>query len=174
MKVEDLVKLNLDDLETELDKGSFSKTFLDSLLEAEKAGENRKGAIKLIEDAIELADDEPAEAEALQKLAETAQQEIKGGEGKTPDQVLESLRSDREQTPEPEPESEQSLATSGETYAVAQGLSIGFKAGIKSDGDIVDPTWPEFKANPKLLDSLLEKGFVVKQEPEAKQEPESE
>jgi hypothetical protein len=143
MKVEDLVKLNLDDLEKELEKGSFPKTFLDSLLEAEKAGKDRSGAIELISDAIELADDEPEQAEALQELSETAQKEIKGGEGKTPEQVLKSLQSDRE------------------AYAVAQGLSVGFKAGIKSGGDIIDLNWPEFKSNPKLLDSLLDKGLVI-------------
>ena len=117
MKVEDLVKLNLDDLEQELDNGSFSKSFLSSLLEAEKASKDRSGAIELIEDAIEIA-------------------------------------------PEPEPEAE-SQATSGKAYAVGE-VSIGFKAGIKSKGDIVDLNWPEFKANPKLLRSLLDKGLVIK------------
>ena len=142
MKVEDLVELNLDELEQELDTGSYSKSFLESAMEAEKAGENRKGAIKLFEDAIELAEVE--REEALQELAETAQQEIKDGKGKTPEQVIKSLQSDRE------------------IYAVAKGKSIGFKAGIKSDGDFIDLDWPELKANPKLLDSLLERGLAVK------------
>lgn len=52
MKVKDLVKLNLDGLESELEKGSFSKSFLDSLLEAEKKGKDRAGAVELIESAI--------------------------------------------------------------------------------------------------------------------------
>ena len=123
MKVEDLVKLNLDELEQELDSGSYSKSFLESAMAAEKADENRKGAIKLIEDAIELAEVEPAP-------------EVIGAE--------------------------QSLATSGEIYVVAGGLAIGFKAGIKSDGDIVDPNWPEFKANPELMSDLIRNGLVVK------------
>jgi len=141
MKVEDLVKLNLDDLETELDKGSFSKTFLDSLLEAEKEGKDRSGAIELINDAIELADDEP-------DLESTPQDTV--------DQIKEIRGEDFGVIDE-----QQSLATSGETYAVAQGQAIGFKAGIKSNGDIIDLNWPEFKANPKLLDSMLEKGLVI-------------
>lgn len=59
MKTQDLVKLNLDELETELEKGSFSKSFLDSLLKAEKADKSpRKGAIELIEGAIAALDDE--------------------------------------------------------------------------------------------------------------------
>lgn len=48
-------------------------------------------------------------------------------------------------------------------YAVAKGQSIGFRAGIKTAGDMVDVTWPEFKSNEKLLASMLERGLVVKQ-----------
>lgn len=48
-------------------------------------------------------------------------------------------------------------------YAVAEGQSIGFRAGIKTAGDVVDVTWPEFKSNDKLLASMLERGLVVKQ-----------
>lgn len=116
MKVEDLVKLNLDDLETELDKGSFSEVFLGSLLEAEKAGKDRSGAIELIEGVIAALDDEqdlPAKA------------------------VIDGC------------------------YLVAKGQSIGFRAGIKTEGDVVDLEWPEFKANDKLLASMLERGLVV-------------
>lgn len=58
MKTQDLVKLNLDELETELAKGSFSKSFLDSLLKAEKADKSpRKGAVELIEGAIATLND---------------------------------------------------------------------------------------------------------------------
>lgn len=117
MKTQDLVKLNLDELETELAKGSFSKSFLDSLLKAEKSGKDRSGAVELIEGAIAALDDE-------QDLPQVA---LEGG------------------------------------YAVAQGQSIGFRAGIKTGGDVVDVEWPEFKANKALLDSMLERGLVVKQ-----------
>ncbi|AUR96462.1 hypothetical protein NVP1225O_10 [Vibrio phage 1.225.O._10N.261.48.B7] len=118
MKTQDLVKLNLDELETELSKGSFSKSFLDSLLKAEKSDKSpRKGAIELIEGAIAALDDE----QDLPKVS------TEGG------------------------------------YAVAKGQSIGFRAGIKTGGDVVDVTWPEFKANKTLLDSMLERGLVVKQ-----------
>ncbi|AUR89510.1 hypothetical protein NVP1124O_09 [Vibrio phage 1.124.O._10N.286.49.B1] len=115
MKAQDLVKLNLDELETELAKGSFSKSFLDSLLKAEKSDKSpRKGAIELIEGAISALDDK---------------QDVPVAKG----------------------------------YAVAKGQSIGFRAGIKTGGDVVDVTWPEFKANKTLLDSMLERGLVVKQ-----------
>ena len=117
MKTQDLVKLNLDELETELAKGSFSKSFLDSLLKAEKSGKDRSGAIELIEGAIAALDDE----QDLPKVT------LEGG------------------------------------YAVAEGQSIGFRAGIKTGGDAVDVEWPEFKANKTLLDSMLERGLVVKQ-----------
>lgn len=118
MKAQDLVKLNLDELETELSKGSFSKSFLDSLLKAEKSDKSpRKGAIELIEGAIAALDDK----QDLPKVT------LEGG------------------------------------YAVAEGQSIGFRAGIKTGGDIVDVEWPEFKANKTLLDSMLERGLVVKQ-----------
>ena len=118
MKAQDLVKLNLDELETELAKGSFSKSFLDSLLKAEKSDKSpRKGAVELIEGAIAALDDE-------QDLPE--------------------------------------VAANGR-YAVAKGQSIGFRAGIKTGGDVVDVTWPEFEANKTLLDSMLERGLVVKQ-----------
>jgi hypothetical protein len=117
MKVQDLVKLNLDELETELAKGSFSKSFLDSLLKAEKSDKSpRKGALELIEGAIAALD----------------------GDQDVP-----------------------VAKTSG--YAVAKGQSIGFRAGIKTAGDVVDVTWPEFKSNDKLLASMLERGLVVKQ-----------
>jgi hypothetical protein len=117
MKVQDLVKLNLDELETELAKGSFSKSFLDSLLKAEKSDKSpRKGALELIEGAITALD----------------------GEQDVP-----------------------VVKTSG--YAVAKGQSIGFRAGIKTTGDVVDVNWPEFKSNDKLLASMLERGLVVKQ-----------
>lgn len=53
-------------------------------------------------------------------------------------------------------------ATSSD-YAVAEGQSIGFRAGIKTAGDVVDVNWPEFKSNDKLLASMLERGLVVKQ-----------
>ncbi|CAM0101505.1 hypothetical protein VPHPS15B6_0008 [Vibrio phage PS15B-6] len=129
MKTQDLVKLNLDELETELAKGSFSKSFLDSLLKAEKSDKSpRKGAIELIEGAIAALDDEqdlPTKPEVI--------------------------------------DSHQSLVTSGESYAVAKGQSIGFRAGIKTGGDVVDLEWPEFKANKTLLDSMIERGLVVKQ-----------
>ena len=65
MKVEDLVKLNLDELEQELDSGSYSKSFLESAMAAEKADENRKGAIKLFEDAIELAEVEQEDRKSV-------------------------------------------------------------------------------------------------------------
>lgn len=117
MKTQDLVKLNLDELETELAKGSFSKSFLDSLLKAEKSGKDRSGAIELIEGAIAALDNE----QDLPKV------EVTGG------------------------------------YAVAKGQSIGFRAGVKTGGDMVDLEWPEFKANKTLLDSMLERGLVVKQ-----------
>ncbi|AUR96306.1 hypothetical protein NVP1223O_09 [Vibrio phage 1.223.O._10N.261.48.A9] len=117
MKTQDLVKLNLDELETELAKGSFSKSFLDSLHKAEKSGKDRSGAIELIEGAIAALDDE----QDLPKVA------VEGG------------------------------------YAVAEGQSIGFRAGIKTGGDVVDVEWPEFKANKTLIDSMLERGLVVKQ-----------
>ncbi|AUR81406.1 hypothetical protein NVP1005O_09 [Vibrio phage 1.005.O._10N.286.48.F2] len=120
MKTQDLVKLNLDELETELAKGSFSKSFLDSLLKAEKSGKDRSGAIELIEGAIAALDDE-------QDLPTKPQVALEGG------------------------------------YAVAKGQSIGFRAGIKTGGDVVDLEWPEFKANKTLLDSMLERGLVVKQ-----------
>jgi len=113
MKTQDLVKLNLDELETELAKGSFSKSFLDSLLKAEKSGKDRSGAIELIEGAIAALDGE---------------QDVPVVKG----------------------------------YAVANGQSIGFRAGIKTGGDVVDVEWPEFKANKTLLDSMLERGLVVK------------
>ncbi|AUR86523.1 hypothetical protein NVP1086O_10 [Vibrio phage 1.086.O._10N.222.51.F8] len=117
MKTQDLVKLNLDELETELAKGSFSKSFLDSLLKAEKSDKSpRKGAIELIEGAIAALDDK-----------QDVPTETSGG------------------------------------YAVAEGQSIGFRAGIKTSGDVVDVEWPEFKANKTLLDSMLERGLVVKQ-----------
>lgn len=45
---------------------------------------------------------------------------------------------------------------------VAPGKSIGFRAGIKAAGAIVDPNWPEFKANKKLLETMLENGSLVK------------
>lgn len=48
-------------------------------------------------------------------------------------------------------------------YAVAEGQSIGFRAGIKTAGDVVYANWPEFKDNDKLLASMLERGLVVKQ-----------
>ena len=113
MNVEGLVKLNLDELETELEKGSFSKSLLDSLLEAEKAGKDRSGAVELIEDAI-LELTEGAEPVELDKIV------------------------------------------------VAKGKSIGFRAGIKVAGEAVDPSWPEFKANSKLLDEMLKNGLLVK------------
>ncbi len=116
MKTQDLVKLNLDELETELAKGSFSKSFLDSLLKAEKSGKDRSGAIELIEGAIAALDDK----QDLPKVL------LEGG------------------------------------YAVAEGQSIGFRAGIKTGGDVIDVEWPEFKANKTLLDSMLERGLVVK------------
>lgn len=146
MKTQDLVKLNLDELETELAKGSFSKSFLDSLLKAEKSGKDRSGAIELINDAFELADDEPEQAEAEATPQDTVDQlkEIRGEDFGVID-------------------AHQSLVTSGESYAVAKGQSIGFRAGIKTGGDVVDVEWPEFKANKTLLDSMLERGLVVKQ-----------
>ncbi len=127
MKTQDLVKLNLDELETELAKGSFSNSFLDSLLKAEKSDKSpRKGAIELIEGAIAALDDVDVP---------------------TKPQVIDA---------------HQSLVTSGESYAVAEGQSIGFRAGIKTGGDVVDLEWPEFKANKTLLESMLERGLVVK------------
>ena len=128
MKAQDLVKLNLDELETELENGSFSKSFLDSLIKAEKSDKSpRKGAIELIEGAIAALDDE-------QDLPEVA-------------------LDDEQDLPE--------VALEG-GYAVAEGQSIGFRDGIKTGGDIVDLEWPEFKANKTLLDSMLERGLVVK------------
>lgn len=119
MKVKDLLKLNLDDLETELEKGSFSKEFLDSALKAENADKTpRKGAIELIEGAIAALDD--VDVPTKPEVA------LEGG------------------------------------YVVAKGQSIGFRAGIKTGGDVVDVEWPEFKANKTLLDSMLERGLVVK------------
>lgn len=130
MKTQDLVKLNLDELETELAKGSFSKSFLDSLLKAEKSDKSpRKGAIELVEGAIAALDDE-------QDLPTNTELEIEAERGIT-------------------------IVISG--YAVAEGQSIGFRAGIKTGGDVVDLEWPEFKANKTLLDSMLERGLVVKQ-----------
>lgn len=132
MKTQDLVKLNLDELETELAKGSFSKSFLDSLLKAEKSDKSpRKGAIELIEGAIAALDDK-------QDLPTNAELDVEVERGIT-------------------------IVTSGESYAVAKGQSIGFRAGIKTGGDVVDVEWPEFKANKTLLDSMLERGLVVKQ-----------
>lgn len=120
MKTQDLVKLNLDELETELAKGSFSKSFLDSLLKDEKSDKSpRKGAIELIEGAIAALDD--VDVPTKPEVA------LEGG------------------------------------YVVAKGQSIGFRAGIKTGGDVVDVEWPEFKANKALLDSMLERGLVVKQ-----------
>jgi hypothetical protein len=128
MKVQDLVKLNLDELETELAKGSFSKSFLDSLLKAEKSDKSpRKGALELIEGAIAALD----------------------GEQDVPTEI--AVEQERGIT----------IKTSG--YVVAKGQSIGFRAGIKTAGDVVDVTWPEFKSNDKLLASMLERGLVVKQ-----------
>ena len=127
MKAQDLVKLNLDELETELAKGSFSKSFLDSLLKAEKSGKDRSGAIELIEGAIAALDDKqdvPVKTEVV---------------------VTESYKK-----------------AIGDMHAVAKGQSIGFRAGIKTGGDVVDVEWPEFKANKTLLDSMLERGLVVK------------
>ena len=130
MRTQDLVKLNLDELETELAKGSFSKSFLDSLLKAEKSDKSpRKGAIELIEGAIAALDDE-------QDLPTNTELDVEAERGIT-------------------------IVTGG--YAVAKGQSIGFRAGIKTGGDVVDVEWPEFKANKTLLDSMLERGLVVKQ-----------
>lgn len=119
MKVKDLLKLNLDDLETELEKGSFSKEFLDSALKAENADKTpRKGAIELLEAAIgALGEDDTTTATT------TATGEYV---------VADSVRS----------------------------LSFTF-AGIKVSGDVVDPSWADFKQNDKLLASLLERGLVV-------------
>lgn len=49
-----------------------------------------------------------------------------------------------------------------EVITVAPGKSVGFKAGIVADGAVVNPNWPEFKLNEKLLDEMLEKGLLVK------------
>ena len=127
MKTQDLVKLNLDELETELAKGSFSKSFLDSLLKAEKSGKDRSGAIELIEGAIAALDDEQ---DAPVKYVADADADADGP-----------------------------LTCH---IVVATGQSIGFRAGIKTGGDIVDVEWPEFKANKTLLESMLERGLVVK------------
>lgn len=128
MKIQDLVKLNLDELETELAKGSFSKSFLDSLLKAEKSDKSpRKGAIELIEGAIAALDDEQ---DVPVKYVADADADADGP-----------------------------LTCH---IVVATGQSIGFRAGIKTGGDIVDVEWPEFKANKTLLESMLERGLVVK------------
>ncbi len=125
MKTQDLVKLNLDELETELAKGSFSKSFLDSLLKAEKSDKSpRKGAIELIEGAIAALDDEQ----------DVPVKSVEDAGGPLTCHIV-----------------------------VAEGQSIGFRAGIKTGGDVVDVEWPEFKANKTLLDSMLERGLVVKQ-----------
>lgn len=59
MKVEDLVKLNLDDFEVALKElGAQSEEFVLSLIEAEKAGKNRDGAFKIIEDAFATVETE--------------------------------------------------------------------------------------------------------------------
>jgi hypothetical protein len=52
MKVEDLVKLNLSELESALEKGAFSKELLEEALKAEKEGKDRAGAIELYESAL--------------------------------------------------------------------------------------------------------------------------
>ena len=143
MKVEDLVKLNLDDLETELDKGSFSKAFLDSLLEAEKAAKDRSGAIELINDAIEL-----------EELEELEGEESEGEESEGEESEGEELEGE-------ELEGEELEGEESELYAVAKGYSIGFRAGVKSEGEIIDTSWSDFKDNPKLLDSLIDRGLVI-------------
>lgn len=56
----------------------------------------------------------------------------------------------------------EAAAKVAEVIEVAAGKSIGFRAGIKVTGDIVDPNWPEFKANSKLLDEMLKNGLLVK------------
>ena len=130
MKTQDLVKLNLDELETELAKGSFSKSFLDSLLKAEKSDKSpRKGAIELIECAIAALDDKQ---DVPVKYVADADADA-DADGPLTCHIV-----------------------------VATGQSIGFRAGIKTGGDIVDVEWPEFKANKTLLESMLERGLVVK------------
>lgn len=52
MKVEDLVKLNLSELESALEKGAFSKELLEEALKAEKEGKDRSGAVELYEDTL--------------------------------------------------------------------------------------------------------------------------
>ncbi|AUR94067.1 hypothetical protein NVP1191O_08 [Vibrio phage 1.191.O._10N.286.52.B4] len=131
MKAQDLVKLNLDELETELAKGSFSKSFLDSLLKAEKSGKDRSGAVELIEGAIAVLDDVDVPTKPEVDADKVITEGIK--------YALEHLN-----------------------HLVAEGQSIGFRAGIKTGGDVVDVEWPEFKANKTLLDSMLERGLVVK------------
>lgn len=49
-----------------------------------------------------------------------------------------------------------------EVIEVAPGKSIGFSAGIKTGGAIVDVNWPEFKANEKLLETMIENGSLVR------------
>lgn len=49
-----------------------------------------------------------------------------------------------------------------EVIVVAKGKSVGFRAGIKTAGAIVDVNWPEFKLNKKLLEEMLDKGLLVK------------
>lgn len=62
-----------------------------------------------------------------------------------------------------EPVKETKEKATSNTYVVAKGQSIGFRAGIKTEGFVVDLEWPEFKDNDKLLASMLERGLVVKQ-----------
>ena len=102
-----LIKLSVDDLELELDSGSYSLEQLSAALEGERSNKDRKTAVDAYENAIA------------------------------------------------------NLPESKDEIIVAPGKSIGFRAGIKAAGSVVDLDWPEFKANDKLLAEMLDNGLLV-------------
>lgn len=67
------------------------------------------------------------------------------------------LEDETSQEEDPEPEEDAPVK-----YAVAKGVAVTFRAGMKSDGDLIDINWPEYAGNEKLLAEHLEKGLIVK------------
>ena len=53
------------------------------------------------------------------------------------------------------------MATTEKVYTLKKGASLRFKAGIKQHGDVIDFTWPEYKANAKLKDEQIKVGLLV-------------